>query len=105
MLPKFDTWESYEFYVKFHHKAKDDGGEAVVRFWKNGKLLKEVTDRKTLVNSSDYSQRTLLFTYWNGGAPKTQHMYVDNIVLTSQKPTNRDEKGNPYIGTSVYNQK
>ena len=99
-LPKFDVWETYEFYVKFDSKSKDDGGDAVIRFWKDGVLLKEITDRKTLKDDAAYSPRTLLFTYWNGGAPQTQSMWVDDIVLTTEQPASLDSEGNPYIGKS-----
>ena len=104
LLPKFNQWESYEFYVKFHHKSKDDGGEAVIRFWKNGKLIKEITNRKTLVDPTDSSGRTHIFTYWNGGSPKTQFMYIDNLVLSSKTPPDTDEFGNVFIGTGIYQQ-
>ena len=97
-LPEYGVWETYEFYVKFDNVSLDDGGMAVVRFWKNGKLLKQVTDQYTLNNNDSYSARTLLFTYWNGGAPKTQSMWVDDVILTSDQPAALDEYGNPYIG-------
>jgi hypothetical protein len=61
------VWETYEYYVKFDSISKDNGGNAIVRFWKNGKLLKEVTNLTTLANSEAYSESTYIFTYWNGG--------------------------------------
>jgi hypothetical protein len=97
-LPAFNTWETYELYIKFHPVAKASGGQAVVRFWKNGELLGEITDRKTLVSGSSVATRALLFTYWNGGAPQTQSMWVDDLVITSETPATKDAKGNPFIG-------
>jgi hypothetical protein len=97
-LPAFDRWETFELYIKFHPEPRASGGEAVVRFWKNGELLSEITDRKTLVNMDSVVTRSLLFTYWNGGAPKTQSMWVDDIVITSDTPHARDAHGNPYVG-------
>ncbi|MCG7199471.1 polysaccharide lyase [Marinobacter pelagius] len=93
--PQRGTWESYEMYIKFDDVPVDSGGNAIVRVWKNGQLLREITGAKTLRNASDLSDRAHLFTYWNGGAPKTQHMYVDDIVLTSDTPPYRDAQGNP----------
>lgn len=97
-LPVFDRWETFELYMKFHPVAKASGGEAVIRFWKNGELLSEITDRKTLVSMNSVVTRSLLFTYWNGGAPKTQSMWVDDIVITSDTPRARDANGNRFIG-------
>lgn len=99
--PVLGKWETYEMYLKFDDVPVSKGGQARIRVWKNGKLLKDITDRKTLVNSSAYAEGTYLFTYWNGGAPKTQKMWVDDIVVTSDRPSRRDAQGNPFVGTGV----
>lgn len=91
-------WETYEMYVKFDNVSADQGGSAIVRVWKDGKLLREITGAQTLNSASDTSDRAHIFTYWNGAAPKTQHMYVDDIVVTSDTPSNRDASGNPMVG-------
>lgn len=96
--PSFDLWETYEFYVKFDAVPKSEGGHALIRFWKNGELLAEISDRKTLRSVESQVGRTLLFTYWNGGAPRTQSMWVDDLVLTSERPQSKDSHGNPFIG-------
>lgn len=96
---RFGQWATYEMYVKFDTVPASQGGEALVRVWKNGKLLREITDGVTLAQSDAYSHRSLIFTYWNGGAPQTQHMYIDDVVLTSDEPSARDAQGNPMIGT------
>lgn len=93
-------WESYQMYVKLDNLAASKGGMARVRIWKDGKLLKEITDRPTLKVSGAYSDRFHLFTYWNGGSPATQSMYVDNLVITSDTPAGRDAAGNAMIGTA-----
>ncbi|MBW4933406.1 polysaccharide lyase [Marinobacter sp. F4206] len=93
-------WEHYEMYIKFDNVPVDQGGTAMVRVWKNGRLLREITGSRTLNEATNYSPRSHLFTYWNGGAPKTQHMYVDNIVVTSDTPSNRDQYGNPMVGAA-----
>lgn len=97
------TWESYQMRVTLDDVAVDSGGKAEAYIWKNGELLRHITDQKTLTSDSDYSPRALLFTYWNGGAPKTQSMYVDNITITTDTPTGTDSFGNAMISTSIAN--
>ncbi|MDB6063073.1 MAG: hypothetical protein JWM78_3176 [Verrucomicrobiaceae bacterium] len=99
--PVLGTWETYEFYVKFDNVPVSSGGTARVRVWKNGELLKDITNRKTLVSASSFSDRAHMFTYWNGGSPATQKLYVDDIVLTSDTPAAVDAKGNPFVGTGT----
>ena len=88
--------------MKFDSISKDNGGNAIVRFWKNGKLLKEITNLTTLANSSAYSESTYIFTYWNGASPQTQQMYIDDLVITSSSPGGVDSNGNKYIGVGSY---
>lgn len=92
------VWETYEMYVSFDTIPASEGGHAIVRLWKNGTLLEQITDKATLADPSGASQRTLLFTYWNGLAPATQHMFVDDLVLTNETPCGRDVFGHPMIG-------
>lgn len=95
------TWETYEFYVKFDSVPVDSGGQARVRIWKNGTLLRDITDRQTLKNTVAYADRTHIFTYWNGGSPLTQQMYIDDLVVTSDVPSNVDAFGNRFVGVGV----
>jgi len=60
-----DRWETYEWHVRFANVPADAGGTALVRCWKNGKLLLEVTDLPTLKKPEGYSDYAYLFTYWN----------------------------------------
>jgi len=96
--PQFNKWETYEMYVKFDTTPASKGGQAVVRFWKDGILIGESKDRITLKNASATSDAAYIFTYWNGGAPQTQSMYLDDIVVQTDTPSARDAAGNPYIG-------
>lgn len=96
-FPVFDQWESYEFAVTLDTVPVSKGGKALIRFWKNGVLLEEIKDRITLKFDNAYADAAYLFTYWNGGAPKTQSMYVDEITVTN-KATNVDLEGNSYVG-------
>jgi len=97
--PVSGVWETYEFYVKFDNVPVSSGGTGRVRVWKNGILIKDITNRKTLYSATSVSDRAHLFTYWNGGSPATQKMYVDDIVLTSDTPSAKDILGNSYVGT------
>jgi len=96
-LIKKDTWENYQMSLVLDSIHKDDGGLAEVWIWKNGLLLTHITDRITLKDATDYADRALMFTYWNGGSPKTQTMYVDEIKLTNERPNTSDTNGTPYL--------
>ncbi len=91
-------WETYEMYVSLDATPAAKGGGAVVRFWKNGILVADIRDRVTLSSTAAYVDRVHLFTYWNGGSPATQQMYVDDVVVTTATPASRDAAGNPYVG-------
>ena len=83
-----------------------DGGTAIARIWKNGKLLSEINDAYTLKTADSYSDAFLIFTYWNGGASggtgafptKDQHLFIDDLTITTDTPSKRDIAGNPMIG-------
>lgn len=96
-------WESYQMRVTFDNIPVSSGGTAEVLVWKNGRLMQHITDTPTLREATDIANRALLFTYWNGGAPKTQSMYVDEITLTTESPHSSDTYGNQLIGGSIPN--
>lgn len=104
--PKFGTWENYEVYLKMDYISVADGGTSRVRIWKNGKLLAELNDIQTLESSASYANAFLIFTYWNGGKPdgsglkptKDQHLFIDDLIITTDTPSKRDISGNPMIG-------
>lgn len=98
---QFNTWETYEMYLYLDDVPVSQGGKARIRVWKNGKLLKDIINRKTLVSSGSYANGFYLFTYWNGSSPQTQKAYVDDMVITTQTPTARDAQGNPYVGVGT----
>ena len=95
------VWESYEIYYKFDTLSVDEGGTGVVRIWKNNKLLSNLTNQITLNNSTTVADSFYLFTYWNGNAPKDQHLYIDDIIMTSDTPVNTDDNGFRFIGGSI----
>ena len=87
-------WQSIEMYVRL----ATAGNGPVFRIWKNGILLIEDTTAGTLEYSTDQANWTYIMSYWNGGAPKNQTQYLDNFVITTEKPAHVDIKGNPMIG-------
>lgn len=101
--PAKEIWESYEFSITLDSVSVKNGGLARIKIWKNSVLLKDITDRITLKYSDAYADRALIFTYWNGGAPKDQFMYVDEIVITNQKPNYKDKDGNFYLKGLINN--
>lgn len=97
---QFDQWIAYEMYVKY----SADPAQGVRRFWKDGVLISEITNIRTLRSASDISNAAYLYTYWNNGAPKTQTSYIDDIIITNVIPSRQDAAGNPYVGVgaSIY---
>ncbi len=96
---KLGQWNTIEYHVRLDDKKASEGGNPIVQVWYNGKLIGETSERITLKRSDSYVQELYLFTYWgNYAAHKSQKFYVDDFVMTSDKPTNRDAHGNPFIG-------
>lgn len=93
-----DRWYAFEQYVKFSSVA----GQGIYRVWQDGKLIFEDKKTPTLLTHTSVSGYIYLYTYWNNGAPQTQTSYVDDIVITSDTPSNRDASGNPFIGVGSY---
>lgn len=89
------TWHAFEMYVKLHHEP----GKAMYRAWYDGQLIFEDPLTATMKSPTDQADFIYLFTTWNGGAPATQSNYIDDLLITNEIPSNRDSKGNPFIGT------
>lgn len=95
---QFDRWIVYEMYIKLDNVRTSEGGNALVRVWKDGVLMGEFTDRQTLATAETIANYALLFTYWNGENPPAQYLWVDDIVITTETPSHIDADGNPCIG-------
>lgn len=74
------VWETYEVHVKFSSTP----GVGFYKVRQNGVLIYENLTHKTLRSAQSYSDRSHIFTYWNHVAPKTQHMYIDNVSVTAR---------------------
>jgi hypothetical protein len=89
----FGVWETYEVYFKINYITADEdpvNGARVVA-WKNGKLVGEVTDKRTLPGPGHTIRDFYLFTWWNGhqgkgDAPQTQSVLIDDLRITNERP-------------------
>ena len=71
--------------------------------WRNGKLWFEDLETATVQNTGGYANAlNFLGHYANVGkdspSPKDQSIWFDDLILTNERPSNVDSKGNPYIG-------
>jgi len=90
--PHRGQWETWEVYIKL-----DETTNGRWRFWRNGVLLKDQPSM-TLISASSRKTKLLITDYWNGGAPQTQSMYLDDLIITTDTPSARDAAGNAMIG-------
>lgn len=98
------VWETYEAHVKVDSIPQSLGGQSTARMWKNNVPIADLPGQITAVDKTGVVQSIYLFTYWNGNAPKDQHVYIDNITVTNQQPANVDRRGHAYIGGDTYYQ-
>lgn len=88
-------WMALEHYVKLSPTP----GVGIARVWQDGNLIFEDKQTKTMRTSASRADEIFIFTYWNGGAPKDQYAFIDEIIVTTDIPGNKDSEGNNYIGT------
>lgn len=91
-----NVWETIVYRLKF------SSTEPLLQFYKHigatgfdsdGKpiggsmqLIYEDALDKTLKSPTDKVTAMLIFTYWNGGAPQTQDMYIDDLWISTSPP-------------------
>jgi hypothetical protein len=88
-------WHAYELYVKFSSVP----GKGIIRAWQDGELVFEESKTATLKSSTSKASLATIWTYWNNSAPKTQSAYLDDVIITNERPSAKDANGNPFIGT------
>lgn len=88
------TWHAYEMYLKLSGTP----GQGIFRAWQDGKLVFEDTNTATLRSSSSKLTQASIWTFWNNNAPKSQSAFVDNVIITSERPSKQDADGNFFIG-------
>ena len=91
-------WEAVELYVKMGL-----AGQGIVRCWRNGILWFEDKLNATAIDSGGFIKTITLFGHYSdtadeAGSPKDQSVWVDDIVVTNQRPSHTDSKGNPFMG-------
>lgn len=96
--PALGRWETYEIYVKLDSVSVNNGGMGVMRVWKNNRLIINATNQVAAADKSGIVDSVYLFTYWNGTAPADQYAYMDDMILTNERPANRDANGYAFIG-------
>jgi hypothetical protein len=99
--PQLGVWETWEMYAALDVVPVNQGGNARVRVWKNGKLLVDRTDEPTLNDREETIPNVLISTYWNNPceAPaKSQSVRYDDIQVQSATPDRLDAEGNWMIG-------
>lgn len=79
-LPR-GQWHQLAWKVTMDNIRVADGGSARVQFWYNGTLNANHTVFRTLNSAGSTCRSLYLFTFWNGGAPKTQSCYADDIRI------------------------
>jgi len=99
--PVLGRWETYEVYVKLDSVSVDNGGMGIVRVWKNNKLISNGTNQVAASDKTGIIDSIYLFTYWNGTAPADQYAYMDDMIITNERPANRDANGYAFIGAPI----
>lgn len=72
-----------QFYKHINATGFDPDGRPIGG---NLELIYEDTIDQTLKQATDTARAFLIFTYWNGGAPQTQNMYIDDLWISTNPP-------------------
>lgn len=86
------AWQSLEMYLKL---SPTNG---IFRIWQNGKLVFEDMNHKTITSSNGSVGMTSVMSVWNNNVGQTQAQYVDDFIITTDRPSQVDTHGNPMIG-------
>ncbi len=86
------AWQCLEIYLKL---SPTNG---IMRIWQNGVLVFEDLNHKTISSSGGYVWMSSVMSVWNNGVGQNQTQYVDEFVMTTDRPSQYDSKGNAMIG-------
>jgi len=99
---EFGKWIFWEYYIKYSATV------GIIRYWKDGILVNELLNEQTLTDSTDEGTAQFFITYWNGGIPKQQTWFYDEITIalegggrTDSTQLVDDAAGNKYIGLAL----
>lgn len=104
------VWQRWEFRVK---PGKTNDGEITI--WLDGVRVANLTGINNLASAATHFRNIHFQLFWNGGAPKTQTMWIDNWAVaiksagTEAGAVARDDTvymatdahGNPFIGSAT----
>jgi len=79
-------WQHIRYEITYGTATIANGGKSHIRLWRNGVLAGDIRDRLTLRDASDRVGQFLFINYWNGGAPQTQTLWVDNFKIEYRLP-------------------
>ena len=104
-----NAWQLWEVHIVLDDVPVDEGGSGRVDLWLDGNHVGSLTAMSTLQLPDNYLNFMYLFTYWNGNAPQTQSMYIDNVTVAVKQSGVRDDsqylttdsEGRSYIGVGV----
>ena len=80
--------------IEVHLRLASKGHNGLVRVWHNAALVLESRHIRLLENSFSRVEHLFFFGAWPGGSPRTQVAYLDDVVLTTDRPAQRDRRGN-----------
>ena len=77
-----DRWICFEMEMQVNTSGNTDGA---YRFWANDTLIVERQNVDLRGATNDKINEFMLDCYWNGGSPKEQNRYYDNLVIAIKK--------------------
>jgi hypothetical protein len=75
-------WICFEMEMKLNTPGATDG---LYRLWADDSLIADRTNADLRGSTTDKINEAMLDCYWNGGSPKAQSRYYDNLVISTQK--------------------
>jgi len=76
-----NAWHRVTTHVVLDDVLQASGGTSRIRVWMDGVLLVDDATIRTLVSATDFMNELYLFTYWNGMAPQTQSLWIDDLRM------------------------
>lgn len=103
-VPKFSrgAWHAIQVYMRLSKGDSAHGdGNGLIRVWIDDTLTGEF-NRNTLPTVGHSSEGAKIRSvwwgnYWNGGFPVNQYWYMDEAIVTTDRPNTTDSGGRPYI--------
>ncbi len=78
-----DQWMRHTLHMHLDDVLPAFGGTSRIRFWQDGVLLVDSATIQPIVNAAHTCTALYIFTYFNGASTQDQHLYVDDIRVSS----------------------